>query len=137
MTSGGRTRRNSRYLYLDMGWQGIILAGITTFQSVFLVRLGASPLLVGLLTSAPALVTIVLSILAAPFLERRRDLVRVVTLTRLGSRLCCLLIALVPALLVGDVARFAPGAIVAIWALSAAFSAVTTPAFTAVLGRVW
>src|SRR5205823_3897804 len=118
-TAGQRARRNIRYLYLDMGWQRIILAGITTFLSVFLVRLGASPFLVGLLTSVPALVTIVLSVVFAPFLEGRRDLVRVVKLTRLGSRLCYLLIALVPFALTGDLVWLAPWVIVAIWGLSA------------------
>jgi MFS family permease len=135
-TAGRRARRNIRYLYLDMGWQGIILAGITTFLSVFLVRLGASPFLVGLLTSVPALVTIVLSVVFAPFLEGRRDLVRVVTLTRLGSRLCYLLIALVPFALTGDLVWLAPWVIVAIWGLSAVFSSATNPAFTAVLAEV-
>ena len=130
------TRRNIRSLYLDMGWQGAITAGIGTFLSVFLVRLGASPFEVGLLTSVPALVTIVLSILLAPLVEGRRDLVRVVTWTRVGSRACFLLIALVPLILAGERLALAPAAIVALWGLSAVFSSATTPAFTAVLAEV-
>ncbi|MFN8515728.1 MAG: MFS transporter [Thermomicrobiales bacterium] len=130
------TRRNIRLLFFDMSWQGLITAGIGTFISVFLVRLGASPLMLGLLTALPALVTIVLSVPLMPLIERRNDLVRVVTITRIGSRGCFLFIALVPFVLTGDrVALIAP-VVVAFWGLSAVFSSATTPAFTAVLAEV-
>jgi MFS family permease len=129
-------RRNIRNLYYDMGWQGLITAGITTFLSVFLVRLGASPVLIGLLTSLPALITLVLSVPLVPLVERRGDLVRVVTWTRVGSRTCFLLIALVPYIFTGNLLALAPAVITAIWGLSAVFSSATTPAWTAVLAIV-
>lgn len=119
-----------------MSWQGLITAGIGTFISVFLVRLGASPLILGLLTALPALVTIVLSVPLMPLIERRRDLVRVVTATRIGSRACFLLIALAPFALADDRRALLPTAVVALWGLSAVCSSATTPAFTAVLAEV-
>jgi MFS family permease len=130
------TRRNIRLLYFDMSWQGLITAGIGTFIAVFLVRLEASPFVLSLLTAVPALVTIVLSVPLMPLIERRRDLVRVVTVTRIGSRACFLLIALVPFLLTGDQRVLLPPVVVALWGLSAVFSSATTPAFTAVLAEV-
>lgn len=130
------TRRNIRLLYFDMSWQGLITAGIGTFIAVFLVRLGASPFVLSLLTALPALVTIILSVPLMPLVERRRDLVRVVTVTRIGSRACFLLIALVPFALTGDRRTLLPPLVVALWGLSAVFSSATTPAFTAVLAEV-
>lgn len=130
------TRRNIRLLYLDMSWQGLITAGITTFLAVFLVRLGASPFVLSLLTSLPALVTIVLSVAFMPLIERQPNPVRVVTLTRLGSRTCFLLIALAPFVLTGERRRFLPLVAVLLWGFSAVFSAATNPAFIAVLAEV-
>lgn len=136
LTRGQLTRRNIRLLYFDMSWQGLITAGIGTFIAVFLVRLDASPLLLSLLTALPALVTIVLSVPLMPLIERRGDLVRVVTVTRIGSRACFLLIALVPFVFTGDRRTLIAPAVVALWGLSAVFSSATTPAFTAVLAEV-
>jgi MFS family permease len=129
-------RRNIRLLYFDMSWQGLITAGIGTFISVFLVRLGASPFMLSLLTALPALVTIVLSVPLMPLIERRHDLVRVVTVTRIGSRACFVLIALAPFALTGNWLGLLPLAVVVLWGLSAVFSSATTPAFTAVLAEV-
>ena len=130
------TRRNIRLLFFDMSWQGLITAGIGTFIAVFLVRLDASPFMLSLLTALPALVTIILSVPLMPLIERRNDLVRVVTVTRIGSRACFLLIALAPFALTGDRRTLLPPVVVALWGLSAVFSSATTPAFTAVLAEV-
>ncbi len=136
LTRRNLVRRNIRLLYFDMSWQGLITAGIGTFIAVFLVRLGASPYMLSLLTALPALVTIVLSVPLMPLIERRHDLVRVVTVTRIGSRACFVLIALAPFVLTGDRLTFLPLVVVILWGLSAVFSSATTPAFTAVLAEV-
>lgn len=136
LTRRNLVRRNIRLLYFDMSWQGLITAGIGTFISVFLVRLGASPFTLSLLTALPALVTIVLSVPLMPLIERRHDLVRVVTATRIGSRACFLLIALAPFALTGERLALLPLVVVGLWGLSAVFSSATTPAFTAVLAEV-
>ncbi|MGN6810022.1 MAG: MFS transporter [Thermomicrobiales bacterium] len=136
LTAQRLLKRNTRFLYHDMGWQGLITGGISTFLAFFLVRLGASALLGSLLTSLPALITLALSIPLVPLIERHQNLVRVVTWTRVGSRFCFLLIALVPLVLTGARLHAAPVLIALIWGLSAVFSAATTPAFTAVLAAV-
>jgi len=128
--------RNIRCLYYDIAWQGLIVAGINSFLPVFLVRLGASNTEVGLLSSLPALATILFSIPAAVFVEGRRDLVRIVSVTRFFVRLCYILVALVPFVFTGELIALAPAAIVAIWTLSAAFSSATTPAWTTVIAAV-
>ncbi len=61
---------NIRCLYLEIFFAGI-LGAITTYNSLFAVRLGASDALIGILTAVPALITAVLSIPSARFLERR------------------------------------------------------------------
>jgi cyanate permease len=129
-------RRNVRFLQLDMGWQGLITAGILTFISVFLVRLGASAFLLSLLTSLPALITIVLSVLLVPVVERQANQVRLVTLTRLATRGCYLLIALAPFVLVGTAQRWLPLVAILLWGLSAVFGAATNTAFIFVLSEV-
>lgn len=126
------TERNIRYLSLDTASQGIISAGIGSFLAVFLVRMGASSVTVGLLTSVPALGTIFAAVPGGVLIEGRRDLVRLVNWWRLPIRLSYLLVALVPLVAMGE-----PGAIliVAIWGLTALPSAVVTPAWTNVIAE--
>ena len=50
-------------------------AGIGTFLSVFLVRLGASSFMVGLLTAMPALTGLLLAFQVGAFLSRQRQVV--------------------------------------------------------------
>ncbi len=52
--------RNQRSVIIDGIGVGIV-GGIATFLAVFLARLGASPLLVGLLTSMPAFTGLLLA----------------------------------------------------------------------------
>jgi hypothetical protein len=60
-------------LYRDVAWYGFLSAVTTTFTSVFALRLGASNLLIGLLTSLPALLNILFQIPAARLIERQAD----------------------------------------------------------------
>ena len=124
--------RNIRYLSLDTATQGIIGAGIGSFLAVFLVRMGASSVAVGLLTSAPALATIFLSVPGGTLAEGRRDLVRLVNLWRLPIRLTYLLVALVPLVATGETGAIT---IVALWTLTAWPSAVVNPAWTNVVAE--
>src|SRR5262245_23388329 len=66
--------RNVRNVLIDGIGVGLV-TGVSTFLSVFLVRLGASPFLVGLLTSMPALTGIFLAIPIGRLLERQRNIV--------------------------------------------------------------
>ncbi|HEY8884152.1 MAG TPA: hypothetical protein VIO35_02475 [Chloroflexota bacterium] len=80
--------RSVRLLTLDTAIQGVIQGGIAAFVAVFLVRLGAPNPIIGLLTSAPALGSIFLSVPVAARMEGRPDLVRIVVYGRAGIRLC-------------------------------------------------
>jgi MFS family permease len=132
-SSRARETRNVRNLYRQTAWQGPISASITTFLPVFAVRAGASTFAVGLLTSVPALVVVLLSIPAASFAAAQHRLVRLVTLTLLGVWGCTIAIMFLPSVLVGAAARYVPWGIVALAGLSAVFSAASNPAWTAVL----
>ncbi len=61
---------NIRYLYLEILFAAS-LGAIITYNNLFAVRLGATTALIGVLTSAPALVTAIASIPSARFLETR------------------------------------------------------------------
>ena len=67
-------QRNTRHVLIDGIGVGIV-SGVATFLSVFLVRLGASSFLVGLLTSMPALTGILLALPVGRMLERQRNIV--------------------------------------------------------------
>ncbi len=123
--------RNVLRLHADIALQGIVAGGAAAYLSVFVVRLGASPLLVGLLSSLPSLVMALLALPAGRYVERQPDLIRVVTRSRQAFRLSYLLIAIVPWVL----PDLAAAAIVAIWAVAAAASAFANVSFTAAMAE--
>jgi Major Facilitator Superfamily len=63
--------RNIRFLYLEILFAAV-LGGITTFNSAFAIRLGASKDLIAWLSAAPALIAAIGSIPSARFLATRR-----------------------------------------------------------------
>jgi MFS family permease len=87
--------RNALYLVLEMGWASI-LASAAVFNSAFAVRLGATNTQVGLLTSIPALMAVLVSIPSGRFLQTRRQakpwILSALTFYRSGF----LLVALLP-----------------------------------------
>ena len=87
--------RNALNLVLEMGWASI-LASAVLFNSAFAVRLGATNTQVGLLTSIPALMAVLVSIPAGRFLQTRRQakpwILSALTIYRSGY----LLVALLP-----------------------------------------
>jgi hypothetical protein len=67
-----RTERNILYLYLDMFWAGIFMA-VMAFNGAYALRLGASNTLLGWLSSIPSLVSMLVLLPSAAFLEGRED----------------------------------------------------------------
>lgn len=132
-SSRARENRNIRNLYRQTGWQGVINAVITTFLPIFVVRAGASTIEVGLVTSLPALVAILLSIPAASFVATQRHLVRLVTLTMLGVWVSSIAITFLPSVLTGGAARYVPAGIIVISGISAVFASASNPAWIAVI----
>ena len=64
-------QQNIRNLYLEVFFAGLMQA-VVSFNSAYVIRLGASNEMVGLLTSLPALVTAIASIPSARFMQGRR-----------------------------------------------------------------
>jgi MFS family permease len=121
--------RNILNFSADTALQGLVMGGIFTFISVFVVRLGASNLMVGLLTSLPAIVLMLSSIPAGQHVQRQRDLVRFTNQTRLFHRGSFLVIALLPFF----ARQYLVECIVAIWALKSISAALLEASWTGVI----
>lgn len=107
-------------------------AGIGTFLSVFLVRLGASSFMVGLLTAMPALTGLLLAFQVGAFLSRQRQVVPWFSRARLFVISCYALTGLVPFVFDHNV----PQIVVGIWALATLPQTVVSVAFSVVMGQV-
>ncbi len=94
-------QRNIWHLYQDLVWLGLATAA-TSYISVYAIRLGASERLLGLLTSVPSLLMVLLRVPAARLTERTADrkslIVRSLLVRRLGYLVICVLpwLALLP-----------------------------------------
>lgn len=87
--------RNVRSLYHEVFWSGIANA-VAAFNGVFAVRLGASDVLIGVMTSIPPLIVALITLPAGQWLERRTRQLPLILSTILLYRLGFLLIALMP-----------------------------------------
>ncbi len=125
--------RNMRSVLIDGIGVGVV-SGAAAYLSVFLVRLGASPLLVGLLTSLPALTGMLLAIPLGRFLERQRNMVPWYSRARVFVQGSYALIGLVP-FLIHD-GSSASIAIIALWALITIPQTIVNITFTIVMGAV-
>ena len=119
-------------LYREVAWYGVFAGVSNTFTSIFTLRLGGSDVLVGLLTSLPALINIVWQIPAARLIERQRNTRRLILISGFFQRLPALLLALLPVFLWHSRAA----AVVCIMALGSVPTAVSNVAFTTMLASV-
>lgn len=124
--------RNIRHLVIDTCWQGLMMGGAFTFISVFLVRLGASSLMVSLLTSLPAIMMVLFSIPAAQYIQRQRNLVQFTNRVRIFHRASFLLIALLPFFLHQGLVEV----VVAVWAIKTIFISFIDSSWTVVVAEV-
>jgi len=123
--------RNQRNVLVDAIGVGIT-AGVGSFLSVFLVRLGASDVMVGMLTAMPALTGMLLAIPVGEFLSRKRNIVPWFARSRFMVLLCYVLTGLVPFF----VTDRAPEVIIVIWALATLPQTLVSVGFTVVMGGV-
>ncbi|WP_298815592.1 MFS transporter [Chloroflexus sp.] len=126
------TERNVRNVLIDGIGVGIV-TGVSVFLPVFLARLGASSLLVGLITSLPALAGALFALPIGRFLERQRNIVAWYSGMRfwvLGSYAVFGILPFVVPLSV------VPWMIIIIWALVTIPSTFVNVAFTIVMGAV-
>jgi MFS family permease len=124
-------KSNHWNLYRDIAWYGVLSGVSQTFTSVFVLRLGASNLMVGLLTSLPALINVIFQIPAARLIEQQQERRRVLLVSGLLMRLPVFLVALVPFL-----RTWRAEAVVYITALGTIPAAIGNVAFTAMLAEV-
>ncbi|MBN1642569.1 MAG: MFS transporter [Anaerolineae bacterium] len=123
-------RRNILFVALDGAVVGLMSAA-ASFVSVWVIRLGASPLWVSLLSSLPSTIALAMTIPWSAFAGRRRSPLRVFAFARLAVHAVYPLIAIVPFFLSGE---WAAHAIILIWAMSAFPSSLSNMMFTLVMG---
>jgi hypothetical protein len=124
-------QRNQRNVLIDGIGVGIT-AGVGSFLSVFMVRLGATNFQVSLLTAMPALTGMLLAMPVGEFLARKRNIVPWFARSRFLVLLCYLLTGLVPFF----VQDRAPQVIILIWALATLPQTLVSVGFTVVMGGV-
>ncbi len=124
--------RNVRAVLVDGIGVGIA-TGVGSFLAIFLVRLGASGLLIGLLTSLPALTGALLAVPIGRFLERQRNIVPWYSGMRVWVLWSYALFGLLPFVLP---LAWVPWAVILIWALVTVPSTFVNVAFTVVMGGV-
>ncbi|HEU5088182.1 MAG TPA: MFS transporter [Roseiflexaceae bacterium] len=126
-------QRNMRSVLIDGVGVGLV-SGAASFLGVFLVRLGASSFLVGLLTSLPALTGMLLAIPVGRYLERQRNMVPWYSRARVLMQGSYALIGLIPFLIhEGSAASIA---IVVVWAFATLPQTIVNITFTVVMGSV-
>jgi Na+/melibiose symporter-like transporter len=125
-------QRNVRNVLVDGIGVGLV-QGVATFLSVFLVRLGASSCLVGLLTSMPALTGMLLALPVGRLLERQRNVVPWYSRARVWVLGSYALTGLVPFVFPLEAA---PLATIVIWAIATVPQTIVNVAFTIVMGAV-
>jgi predicted MFS family arabinose efflux permease len=87
--------RNLYYLQREVLWTGLVSSAMS-FGGNFAVRLGASNMLMGALSSGPSLIAMLLTLPAARFLEGRSDRIKWIVMGRGIQRAIFVLIALMP-----------------------------------------
>ena len=123
--------RNARNVMIDGLGVGLV-SGIATFLPVFLTRLGASSVLVGLLTAMPAVTGAFLAIPLGQFLGRQRNVIFWYARSRIWVLSSYALTGLVP-FVVGDAAAWL---IIMIWALATVPQTAVNITFTLVMNSV-
>lgn len=129
---GNVEERNVRNVLIDGLGVGIV-SGASTFLAVFLARLGASPFLVGLLTSMPALTGMFLAMPVGRLLERQKNIVPWYSRARVWTFFSLALTGIATMVLPIE---WAPWAIILIWAIATFPQTIVNVAFTMVMGAV-
>jgi len=125
-------KRNFRNVQVDA--VGVSISNIAApFLPVFLTRLGASNLQVGLLSSMPGVTGLILAILTGRFLQTRKNVVPWYSVARLLVIACYALTGVVTLLLPS---QYAVIATLAIWALATLPQTALAVAFSVVMNAV-
>jgi hypothetical protein len=96
-------RRNLRFVVFDGAAVGLMSAA-ASFVSVWVIRLGASPFWVSLLSSVPSTIGLIMTIPWSQFADRQRRPQRVFAWARAAVHLVYPLIAILPFFVTGEAA---------------------------------
>ena len=125
-------KRNFRYVQIDA--IGVSISNVAApFLPVFLTRLGASNLQIGLLSSMPGMTGLILAMVVGRFLQTRRRIIPWYSLSRLMVILCY---ALTGILTIAVSEKFAIIATLAIWAFASIPQTALAVAFSVVMNAV-
>jgi MFS family permease len=124
-------RRNVLYVALDGVAIGLMSAA-ASFVSVFVIRLGATPFWVSLLSSIPSTIGLVMTLPWSQFADRQRRPERVFAFSRLAVHVVYPLVALVS---FWSESQWAAQVIIVVWSLSAFPSSLSNMMFTLVMGN--
>ena len=124
--------RNKRYVQIDAIGVGTANAA-APFLPVFLTRLGATPVQIGLLTSMPGLTGFILSIWVGRFLQRQRNVVPWFSLSRLLVISAYALTGIVPFFVPDNILIYV---ILLIWALVTLPQTMVAVGFSVVMNAV-
>lgn len=124
--------RNARYLCLEVSFFGVLSGIVGTFLSIYALRLGATSEDIGLLSSLPALVTLIFLIPAGQMLERYTNILRPVLTVGFVQRAQYVLVAVIFVL----PAALRVPALLTIVTLGAMAAAVGTVAFTVMFSMI-
>ncbi len=125
-------KRNFRYVQIDA--VGVSIANVAApFLPVFLTRLGASSVQVGLLSSMPGVTGLLLAILVGRFLQSRKNIVFWYGVSRLAVILCYALTGALTFLIGKEYLIFAT---LAIWAFATLPQTALAVAFSVVMNGV-
>ncbi|MBK8985417.1 MAG: MFS transporter [Chloroflexi bacterium] len=80
-------RRNFFHLYMDIAWFGVLNASAISFMAVYATRLGATGWQIGLLSAAPAVVSLMVTLPMGSWLQKGGAISRKVFWTSVGYRL--------------------------------------------------
>ena len=112
-------RSNFRHLCADTLWWGVLAGSTLAFLSVYAARLGATSLQIGLLTAAPAAVSLIVSLPAGRWMEHR-SLIRASFYSAIAQRAGYLVMMIIPWLLPASVQVWALALLVLVMSLPGA-----------------
>ncbi len=132
VTTSETSERNKRYVQIDAVGVGTASAA-APFLPVFLTRLGATPVQVGLLTSMPGITGLFLAILVGRFLQRQRNIVPWFSLARLMVISAYALTGLAPFVVPDNVLILV---VLLIWAVATLPQTIVAVGFSVVMNAV-
>jgi MFS family permease len=124
-------RRNIRFIVFD-GMAIGLMSAAASFISVFIIRLGATPFWVGLLSSIPAFIRLTMALPWSQFAARQTKPQRVFAIARACAHVVYLLLVIIPFF---PTQKWITQIIVIVWSLTALPGSLQSVMFSIVMGH--